>query len=188
MFRECLRDLYACHHGFVRQACWRYVQNDEDADDLAHEVLIKAAHATPRFEGGCTTTTWLYRVAVNHCRDSVRRGRRRQAAHERFAVEPDQRMRTLGGTSPAWEDRESGWCGEADRPWVARLLEELRAAFDGPERHIAYLSFEVGLPQTVIARTIGLPRRSIARRLARIREHACGLYLQAQAEPLRVRA
>ena len=44
MFRERLRDLYAHHHGFVRQACWRYVQNDEDADDLAHEVLLKAAH------------------------------------------------------------------------------------------------------------------------------------------------
>ncbi|MGD2245298.1 MAG: sigma-70 family RNA polymerase sigma factor [Candidatus Aminicenantes bacterium] len=43
------------------------------ADDLAQEVFIKAYYALPRFQSKSGFGTWLYRIAINHVRDFLRK-------------------------------------------------------------------------------------------------------------------
>jgi len=46
------------------------------ADDLAQEVFIKAYFALDRFREKSEFGTWIYRIAVNHCRDFLRKKNR----------------------------------------------------------------------------------------------------------------
>ncbi|MFC2160119.1 RNA polymerase sigma factor [Acidobacteriota bacterium] len=51
-------------------------QDAQVADDLAQEVFIKAYFALDRFKGKSEFGTWIYRIAVNHCRDFLRKKNR----------------------------------------------------------------------------------------------------------------
>ncbi len=51
----------------VYRLCYRYVNDHEDANDLAQEAFLKAWRAIGRFRGDSAFSTWLYRIAVNAC-------------------------------------------------------------------------------------------------------------------------
>ncbi len=51
----------------VYRLCYRYLNNHEDANDVAQEVFLKAYRAIRRFRGDSSFSTWLYRIAVNTC-------------------------------------------------------------------------------------------------------------------------
>ena len=51
----------------IYRLCYRYVNNHEDANDMAQEVFLKAYRAIGRFRGDSSFSTWLYRIAVNTC-------------------------------------------------------------------------------------------------------------------------
>lgn len=65
--REAFDLLVARHQRAVYRLCYRFVNNHEDANDLAQEVFLKAWKAIPRFRGDSSFSTWLYRIAVNAC-------------------------------------------------------------------------------------------------------------------------
>lgn len=167
IFRERLHVLCLRHRGFVRQACNRYVQNPHDADDLAQEVLLKAAVSWGGFKGDCATSTWLYRVAANHCADHLRRQRRRAGLLRLHAAEL--------ACANAFENADS-WASEGEGAALRRVLDALQDGLRGPDRHVAYLRFEVGLRQRRIARALGLTRSGVAGRLRKIRDRAERLY------------
>lgn len=58
--------------GLYRTAFY-YTQNVEDARDITQEVLIKAYNNLAGFKQGSAFSTWLYRIAVNHCLDWCRK-------------------------------------------------------------------------------------------------------------------
>ena len=61
----------------VYNLCYRMVNNAEDAADLAQEVFLKAYRALTDFRGQSAFSTWLYRIAVNACRDELRKRRKK---------------------------------------------------------------------------------------------------------------
>jgi RNA polymerase sigma-70 factor (ECF subfamily) len=65
--REAFDRLVLRYQRDVYRLCYRYVNNHEDANDLAQEVFLKAWRAIGRFRGDSAFSTWLYRIAVNAC-------------------------------------------------------------------------------------------------------------------------
>jgi RNA polymerase sigma-70 factor (ECF subfamily) len=65
--REAFDRLVERYQRDVYRLCYRYVNNHEDANDMAQEVFIKAYRALGRFRGDSSFSTWLYRIAVNTC-------------------------------------------------------------------------------------------------------------------------
>jgi RNA polymerase sigma-70 factor (ECF subfamily) len=65
--REAFDGLVLRYQRDVYRLCFRYVNNHEDANDLAQEVFLKAWRAIGRFRGDSSVSTWLYRIAVNAC-------------------------------------------------------------------------------------------------------------------------
>jgi RNA polymerase sigma-70 factor (ECF subfamily) len=65
--REAFDRLVERHQRDVYRLCYRYVNNHEDANDLAQEVFLKAWRAIRRFRGESSVRTWLYRIGVNAC-------------------------------------------------------------------------------------------------------------------------
>jgi len=61
----------------IQSLVGRYVRNQGDVADVAQEAFIKAYRALPTFRGDSAFFTWLYRIAVNSCKNYlVSQGRR----------------------------------------------------------------------------------------------------------------
>src|SRR4051812_4667035 len=57
----------------VYRVCYRFVENRDDAMDLAQEVFIKVFEHLPTFRRESSLKTWLYRIAMNHCINHVKK-------------------------------------------------------------------------------------------------------------------
>jgi len=57
----------------IYRICYRFVDNREDAMDLAQEVFIKAFEHLATFRRESSLKTWLYRIAMNHCINHVKK-------------------------------------------------------------------------------------------------------------------
>lgn len=66
------------------------ILNDPELiDDLTQEIFIKVYTSIERFEHRSSLSTWIYRIAVNHCRDEIRRKRiRRWFSLEKMELDP----------------------------------------------------------------------------------------------------
>lgn len=62
----------------VRNTCFRYVNNIEDADDIAQEVFIQVYESMSRFREEAQMSTWVYRIAVNKSLDFLRSKKRKK--------------------------------------------------------------------------------------------------------------
>lgn len=60
---------------YVYRLCFLVMRNEQDAEDMAQETLLRAIRALSRFEvrEGSSFEAWLYRIAVNRCRSRMRR-------------------------------------------------------------------------------------------------------------------
>ena len=102
----------------IYRLCYRYVNDPQDANDVAQEVFLKAYRAIGKFRGDSSFSTWLYRIAVNTCLNF--RSARRPEGEELSDALPDHRA----GALARMEDEERA---EQVRAAVSRLPEKQRA-------------------------------------------------------------
>ena len=72
---EAFDTLMRQHQGRVLAVCQRMLGNRAEAEDATQEVFVKAYHQAGRLEPRGQVYTWLYRVAMNHCLNQLRRRR-----------------------------------------------------------------------------------------------------------------
>lgn len=60
----------------------RMTRNPHDAQDLVQEAFIKVYQQLEKYNGTGSFSSWLYRVAINHCMDEFRKKRYRQSEIE----------------------------------------------------------------------------------------------------------
>lgn len=58
----------------------RFLGDPEKAEDATHDVFLKAFRNMAGFRGESSWRTWLYRIAINHCRNL------QQSWHERHVL------------------------------------------------------------------------------------------------------
>jgi RNA polymerase sigma-70 factor (ECF subfamily) len=63
------QELYLTHQKALIRACWYFLGNDSDVEDIVQETFLKALKNLPRFRFECALGTWLNHIAVNLCRD-----------------------------------------------------------------------------------------------------------------------
>jgi RNA polymerase sigma-70 factor (ECF subfamily) len=81
-------ELVRRHQSKIRVYCNGVFGAGPAADDAAQEVFIKAYQALGSFKEKSSFGTWLYRIAINHCRDLLRKkGRNRESSLERMRDE-----------------------------------------------------------------------------------------------------
>ena len=51
--------------------CYRYLGDHEEADDSAQEAFIKVYRSLKKFRFESAFSTWLYRIAVNTCKNKL---------------------------------------------------------------------------------------------------------------------
>jgi RNA polymerase sigma-70 factor (ECF subfamily) len=70
-------EIYAEHHRAIYYLTLRFLGDPQKAEDATHDVFLKAYRKMDSFRGESSWRTWLYRIAINHCRNL------QQAWHER---------------------------------------------------------------------------------------------------------
>lgn len=58
---------------FVFSIALRHLKNADDAQDITQDVFIKSVKSLDKFRGEASLKTWLYRITVNACKNSLRR-------------------------------------------------------------------------------------------------------------------
>ena len=69
--REAFDVIVARHRRAVYQVCYRFVNNHEDASDLAQDAFVRAWRGMKNFKGESALSTWLHRIAINVCLNRV---------------------------------------------------------------------------------------------------------------------
>lgn len=155
------------HHRRVFRLSVRFLGDEESALDAAQETFVKAWRALPRFEGGALFTTWLTRIAINQCRNELRR--RGTAKHAR--------LRSLDERLPGTDIPRGDTLAASTRaPWEAVEGRELRATLAGilaalePEdREVLLLKEVEGLSYEAMAEILDIPTGTVRSRLHRAR-------------------
>src|SRR5436190_24257370 len=62
-------DLYAEHSRAIFYLALRVLGDPQKAEDATHDVFLKAFRKMDQFRGEASWRTWLYRIAINHCRN-----------------------------------------------------------------------------------------------------------------------
>jgi len=62
-------DLYTEHSRAIYYLALRFLSDPDKAADATHDVFLKAFRKADQFRGEASWRTWLYRIAINHCRN-----------------------------------------------------------------------------------------------------------------------
>ena len=151
------------HQDRIVRLARRLVGDAESALDAAQETFVKAWRALPRFQGASRFSTWLTRIAINQCRNELRR--RKTVKHTRplsLDVEVPgsdvPRRNTLAASDPGAYDVARGReVDEACRAALARL--------DPDAREILVLRDYQDLAYAEIAETLKIPMGTVMSRL-----------------------
>lgn len=69
---EAFGQLIDRHAGAIVNLAYRMVGNRAEAEDLAQETFLSAFKALSTFRADAKFSTWLYRIALNKCKDWLR--------------------------------------------------------------------------------------------------------------------
>lgn len=70
---ESFEKLISEYNRYVYNVAYRMMGNEQDAEDMAQEALIKAFKAISTFNKESQFSTWLYRIVINTCKDELRK-------------------------------------------------------------------------------------------------------------------
>lgn len=71
--KEVLMDEIMNRHGQdILRLVYSYVNNQVVAEDLTQDIFVKCYKALHTYSGKSTLRTWLWRIAINHCKDFLK--------------------------------------------------------------------------------------------------------------------
>jgi len=70
---ECFDKLFQKHKRAVINFSYRFTGRRDVAEELAQDIFVKCALAADTYQPAAKFTTWLFRIARNHCLNEVRR-------------------------------------------------------------------------------------------------------------------
>ncbi len=164
------------HQPRLWRLCERMLGSSEDAGEATQEVFLKAYRGCSAFRPNAKVSTWLYRIAVNHC---LNRLRRRKLATFLSLAELAPKAQ---GEAPAaeWDPADSGPDAEqrlADR----RRWAQVKAAIDRlplNQRSVLVLAKLEGLSYREISQTLGITESAVESRLVRAMRRLQALGIQ----------
>jgi RNA polymerase sigma-70 factor, ECF subfamily len=136
---------------------YRTIGREEDARDVCQETFLRAFRALPGFRGQAKFSSWLYRIALNLCRDWVRRERRTPVVQ----APEDMDLMELAAEHEPSESIEDLVARKA----MTRLVERAMALLPDEQRTAIVLKEYHGLTFQEIADLVGCPLSTVKTRL-----------------------
>ena len=150
----------------IYSLCFRRMGEAEIASELVQDIFTAVYRALPRFRGDAKFSTWLYRIAINHCKNKHGYHQRRlRERHEPLNPTPE------GEDAPKREipDHKARTDARAHRREAADLLQRALATLQADDRSLLVMREIDALSYDEIAEVFGVPKGTIKSRLHRAR-------------------
>src|SRR2546421_4761507 len=147
---------------------FRILGNREEAEDVAQEVFVTVFKSIEGFRGESKFSTWLYRIAANHCKNRLKYlGRRSYKATADFdeAAERELQGAQPSATTPHIDGPEKVLEGLQ----LERMVQEGIALLDEEHRILIVLRDVEDLSYQEICNITGLAEGTVKSRLHRAR-------------------
>ena len=139
------------------------LKRQEDVEDIAQQVFVKAYFSLKRFDQRAAFSTWLYKITVNECWDLLRKRKARPLVYESDFSEEQSRQYS------AVERETSNTPDTSDRLAMRQRLDELLGQLDKRDRAMLVLKEVEGFSVEEIAETLELNANTVKVRLFRAR-------------------
>jgi RNA polymerase sigma-70 factor (ECF subfamily) len=150
----------------IWRVCRQYVDPDE-ADNACQETFVKAFTRLGSFDGRSAFTTWLTRIAINTCLDSLRRARRAPLVAD---GEDQEHSSILDSVSHDGADPEA----TSMHRQTVRRLREVESLLPAGQRRIFRLRFHAEMELEEIAEVldvhVGTVKTQLHRAVHRVRQ------------------
>ena len=157
--RLALEALVRRYQNYVYRLCYLVMHNEQDAEDMTQETLLRACRALPRYQvrEGVSFEAWLYRIAVNCCRSRLRR-----KWHQVLPwPEPAPEIAAEPELQPERRLEQNEWRSE-----ILRAVGSLNQK----HRIVVILRYYLGLSNEEIAQTLSVPSGTVRSRLHTARQ------------------
>lgn len=124
----------------VYQLALRMLRDTEDATEATQEVFLAAWQGLSGFRGDARFSTWLYRIAYNHCLKLVERQKRDAAARAELLANAARQQTPAGALSASMAHDAERAMRETVRDEIANLPPKYRAVL--VLRHLQDLTYE----------------------------------------------
>jgi len=139
------------------------LKRQEDVEDIAQQVFVKAYFSLKRFDQRAAFSTWLYKITVNECWDVLRKRKARPLVYEADFSEEQSRQYSA-------PEREASKAPDtSDRMALREQLEKMLGQLDKRDRAMLVLKEVEGFSVEEIAESMGLNANTVKVRLFRAR-------------------
>jgi RNA polymerase sigma-70 factor (ECF subfamily) len=164
------------HQDRIYAFCTRMLGEPEEAFDVTQEIFLAVHRHLDGFRADASLTTWLYRIARNHCLNRLqyleRRGRGRK---DEYGEGNEQAITESQGGAPRPDEVL------ASRQEQARVQRAV-GRLDHDQRALVVLRDLEGLSYEAIAEVAELPLGTVKSRLHRARERLAALLGELDGE------
>lgn len=161
--REAFSVLVSRHAAPILNVTTRMLGSSADAEDAAQDTFVSAYRALPNFQFGSKFSTWLYRIAVNKCTDTLRARRPTESLDASDERGPSVRE-PADEETPHWELEQSELADTLER-----AVQELPAIY----RESFVLRHVEGLGYDEMSTIVGVNRNALKMRVYKARILLC---------------
>jgi len=144
---------------------YKYVGDAAVAQDLVQDTFVRVVKSIGGYAHRAAFSSWLYSIAVNLCKDHLRRKKRRTviSLHEYYTTVSGQRI-SVKDEVPDEDARTDAAAEAADRE---KLVRRLLAGLSEDQRVVILLKEYQALTFPEIAEALGVPENTAKARLHR---------------------
>ncbi len=161
--REAFTPLIERYQKKILNFMYRMVGERGAAEDLTQEVFLKAYQALPQFRKAAAFSTWLFRIAHNHCLNALK-GRRREVPVTALEKEPSN-----GNPLTRLADPSQSTEQHLEHRELHMVVQEKLAELTPEHRAVLILRDVQGCSYDEIASTLNLEGGTVRSRIHRAR-------------------
>ncbi len=159
--RDAFEPLFRQNVGKIQRLVWGMIgERKEDTNDVVQEIFLKAYLSLHNFRGDAKFSTWVYRIAVNHCRDYLKRAAPLplELSEEHIVDEP-----------PSRDKEEEDKLREMQERRASDKLQKLLSHLSAKHRHILVMRELEGMSYDEIGKVLEIKPGTVRSRLNRAR-------------------
>ena len=119
-------EIYKTYWDKIYRLCLGYSNHPDIAKDLTQDTFIKVWRALPNFRGEAAVSTWIFRIASNHCLRYIEKDKRRKTSPLNFSIPEESPIENREEVQQLY--KAIAKLKEADRILISLELEEVKQA------------------------------------------------------------